>query len=917
VVETTLKTLIDRFRSKPEWQHADPGVRAEAVLRLSSAEHDLLLAIAREDADGRVRRAAVRKLVDVEEIAAIAAADADAGVKDEAESRLVHLAVHETAETRGEAAVSHLREARHLAAVAKSASSPAVREAAVRALTDPRQLAAIVRETEDPTTRLLALSRIEDAATLAALALKSENKAIALAAVERISDEGALRQVAEKARAGAAARRARAKLEPLPTEEVAPPLVAPFPVDDEAERRAYEEARAAHEREAAARAAAAAAWADLAESLDVAEGEALPAAVERARTERASLPVPSSAEAATLEARLARALEAAEARHAAYLAGLAKRDALDALAAKAEALAAQPSTDPAALTALEKDWAEATASADVPEVRERYQAATAKVRERLAAVRAERTQRDQERLEQLAQLATRADALVAKGVLAPLRDTDHVLREVREALDHPGRFPSRRERDAVLARLEAARKRLYPLVQQLREDAEWKRWANVSVQEELCAEMEALVALEDYERAGREMHELDARWKQAKEAPKEQAEALWTRFKTAREQVRARTDAFFARQSEEHAANLSKKEALCERAEALAESTDWLHTAEELRKLQADWKAIGPVPRSVSQRIWERFRRPCDHFFTRWQEHRSERAHEWAENLQKKEALCERAEALRDSMDWEATAAELKRLQLEWRSIGAVKKSRSDAVWSRFRAACDHFFDRFKNRDEHARQAAQAAREEIVAGLESLLPGGETAPEPPPDLVERLHGAQAAWRQAGGLPQDDLVAFEARFTTARDALVKAFPAAFAGTDLDPDASLRKAEKLAARAEAILAELLPGPASAEVQTAQELAARLRDALATRTIGGHAAVEAKWQEAAAEMEAAQAAWKRLGPLLGDEGRALVERFEKAGRRFAEHRPRVERPAHSDRTARREGPRGPFRRPRPGRH
>ena len=340
---------------------------------------------------------------------------------------------------------------------------------------------------------------------------------------------------------------------------------------------------------------------------------------------------------------------------------------------------------------------------------------------------------------------------MARGAEVSLRDADHALREIREALEHPGHFPTRKDREAALARLDAARKHLYPLLQQLREDAEWKRWVNTTVQEELCAKAEALLAEEDLERAANTLRELDAGWKQAKEAPKDQAEALWTRFKAARDQVKSRTDAFFAKQAEELAGNLKKKEALCEKAAGLAESSDWLKTAEELRQLQAEWKEIGPVPRAVSQRVWERFRKPCDHFFTRWQEHRNLRSHEWADNLAKKEALCEKAEALRESTDWEAGSAEIKRLQAEWRTIGAVKKTRSEAIWQRFRAACDHFFDRYKNRDEHARQAAQDAREGICAELEALLPAeGETS-EPPADLVARLSGGPDGVA-AGGQP---------------------------------------------------------------------------------------------------------------------------------------------------------------------
>ncbi len=916
MVETTLKTLIDRFRSKPEWQHPDPAVRAEAVLRLPSAESETLLAIAREDADARVRRAAVRKLSDIDAVSAIASGDADAGVRDEAESRLAHLALHERDEHAAKRALEGLRDPRHLAAVARGAALVPVREAAIRALPDPRALAAIVREAEDAPTRMLALARIEDQAALVSIALKTEHKAIALAAVERINDPDALETVAQKARAGAAARRARAKLSPeIPA---APPPPAAF--DDEAERRAYEEARAAQGQEAAARAEAVASRARIVEAIESAQGEAIPSAIERARSEWGGLAPATALETEAVDARISAALAAAEARHRSYLAGLAKRDELEALVQEAETLVeADLATARPALAALEPRWKQATAGAELPELRARFEAAAARVRERQHALRSEQSQKEQQQLEQLRRLAERAEALAEKSEGATLRDAEHVLREIREALEHPGHLPTRRDRDAAIGRLELVRKKLYPLVQQLREDVEWKRWANVTVQEELCAKAQALVAEPDVEKAAHELRDLDAAWKQAKEAPKETAEALWTRFKAARDQVKARADAFFARQSEELGANLSRKEALCEKAEALAESTDWLKAADQLRQLQGEWKALGPVPRPLSQKIWERFRKPCDRFFTRWQEHRNQRSHEWADNLAKKEALCDKAEALAASSDWEAAAAELKRLQSEWRSVGSVKKSRSEAVWQRFRAACDRFFDRYKNRDEHARLAAQSAREAICAELEALLPAEDGVGESPADLPARLSAAQTAWRQAGGLPHDQMAALDERFARVRDSLVERFPRSFEGTELDPEASRRKAEKLAARAESLLQELAPSGSAPRAQPAEDLAARLRDALASNTIGGRAAVEEKWSSAANEIESAQAAWKRLGPIPGEEGRALAERFDRACRQFAEQRPKIERPrfdAPRPREGYRPRPDGSRRGPGPGR-
>lgn len=920
MVETTLKTLIERFRSKPEWQHPDASVRAEAVLRLPASERETLETIARNDGDARVRRAAVKKLADPALLGEVAGSDTDAGVQEEAEERLVHMAIHDP--QAAAQAVAGIRDARRLAQVAVAAAAAPVREAALGALTDQRALASVVRESADLATRLSALGRIDEPQTLLGIALKTEHKPVALAAVDRLGDRAALEAVAEKARCGAAARRARARLDEAGgSAQAESPVTAPASsADDEAERLAYEEARRAHQREIEQRAEALAARVELAQTVEAAQGEAIPAVVEAARARAAELTPVATAEALEAEKRLTAALAAAGERHAAYLAGLAKRDEIEALAREAEELAqGDDATARARLSGLEARWREARGSS-LPEPAGRYSAAVGGIRERLAQQRASLAEKDQQRLKDLIALAERSEALAGRGIEAPLRDAEHALRDLRSALDHPGHFPSRRERDEVLARLEAARRLLYPLVQQLREDAEWKRWANVSVQEELCVKAEALLAEPDVERAAREMRDLEARWKQAKEAPKEQAEALWTRFRAVREQLKGRSAEFHSKQIEEFGENQRRKEALCARAEALAESSDWLKTAEELRALQAEWKAIGPVPRAASQKLWERFRRPCDQFFTRWQEHRNLRSHEWADNLARKEALCEKAEALAESSDWETAAAELKKLQAEWRTIGAVKKSRSEAIWQRFRAACDRFFDRYKNRDEHARQAVQAARETICAELESLLPAQDVAAEPPADLAGRVAAAQTAWRQAGGLPHDEMAAFEARFLRSRDGLILAYPAAFEGTELDPEASRRKAEKLADRLDAILDELAPSQPSAPA-TAVDLAARLKDALASNTIGGRAAVEERWNAASLEVEAAQAAWKRLGPMPGEAGRVLTERFERACRRFAEQRPKIERPSQDASRARpdrgrRPGPRGE-RRPnaRPG--
>src|SRR5207247_3092367 len=106
----------------------------------------------------------------------------------------------------------------------------------------------------------------------------------------------------------------------------------------------------------------------------------------------------------------------------------------------------------------------------------------------------------------------------------------------------------------------------------------------------------------------------------------------------------------------------------CERAEALADSTRWIQTAEEIKALQAEWKNVGPVSRGQEKATWERFRVACDRFFKRRHEDLAQRKVVWVENFAKKEALCVKAEALADSTDWEPAAAEIKRLQAEWKT---------------------------------------------------------------------------------------------------------------------------------------------------------------------------------------------------------------------------------------------------------
>lgn len=830
---------------------------------------ELIESLLRNDDAPGVRRAALRKLPDPALLAEVAGGDADESVREEAQTQLAKWAVGSEDETAALSALAALTESRHLATLAREAHLEGLRREALGRLTDARSLVALARGAPHAETRLLALERLEEPGALAEVALKSEHKDVALAALERIQDDGTLRLVASRARNKAAARKARSLL-PEPEDESGPavaseepPPPAPIPEPAPPDVEAALEARRT-----------------LADRASALEADAAPETVAALRGEWDALPPADGRDAVQLEARFNEAITAGLQHHRERTLREARRPELAALCDRLEAAAEAPkgSEEHGSWNALAREWAAALAAGPVDDdLAERHAAAAARRAARDQEDLEARRQREEEGLGRLRDLAERLDTL-AKAEPLSLRDAEHGLREARLALSDPGPLP-KAERTALLDRIKAGRAALFPRAQELREADEWTRWANVAIQEELCARTEALLGVEDVEAVARELRTIDGRWKEARHVPKEEGDALWARFRAAREPLRERCGAYFAARAAERAENKARKLALCERAEALADSSDWLKTAHEIQALQAEWKAVGPVPRKDSDALWKRFRKACDTFFSRRKEDLHKRKEVWGQNLERKEALCAQAEALASSTDWDAGVAEIKRLQAEWKAIGPVRRNRSEVVWKRFRTACDAFFDRYRNRDAAARDAAREARQALAAEVEALA----DAAEAPEDLPARVQDAIVRFKQApGGLPREETVALQRRFADARDRVVAVFPDRFRGTELDPEASRARMEKLCARVEAL------APSSPEAEDAQSLAARLREALATNTMGGAGAAEGRWKAALAEVEAARAAWARLGPVPGEAGRALQERFEAACRRVDSLRP-----------------------------
>ena len=265
----------------------------------------------------------------------------------------------------------------------------------------------------------------------------------------------------------------------------------------------------------------------------------------------------------------------------------------------------------------------------------RYAKSEARLTTREAAVHETDVRTRHEGLARMHNLLGRVEQLAAKPDVS-LKAANRALRDVRAALSAIPLLPTKADHEDVAKRLKAVVETLTPKVSELREADEWQKWANLTIQEQLCVRMEALNAIDDPEAIAREVRELQQHWRAAADVPRDKADALWRRFKSAHDVVWTRCETHFAAQAQVRAENLAKKIALCEQAESMAESTAWIQTADAIKNLQAEWKAIGPVSRGREKAIWDRFRTACDRFFTRRHDDLVQRKGVWAENLAKK-----------------------------------------------------------------------------------------------------------------------------------------------------------------------------------------------------------------------------------------------------------------------------------------
>lgn len=401
---------------------------------------------------------------------------------------------------------------------------------------------------------------------------------------------------------------------------------------------------------------------------------------------------------------------------------------------------------------LEKGNEEAAFAPMTDEVEEQFKSVYAEIKEKKAAYNAQQEALKQENLQKKLEIISKITEIAA--------DADNVnrqyntVKQLQQDFKAIGEVPSENDTEVWKA-YQVAVERFYDLLKMNKELRDYDFKKNLEQKQALCAEAEALDEESDIVEAFKKLQALHNTWREIGPVCKEIREELWTRFKNASAVINKKYQAFFEERKLNEKKNADGKEALCVRIEAIG--TDdlktyaaWDEATKAIIALQEEWKTFGFASRKVNADLFARFRKSCDDFFEKKAAFFKKMKEELAANLAKKIELCEKAEALKDSTDWKATTDALVALQKEWKTVGPVVKKHSDAVWKRFIAACDAFFEEKKKQNVNIHSVEHEnlkQKKEIIAQIKAIFED-----ENKDDAPAKVRQLMKQWQEVGHVP---------------------------------------------------------------------------------------------------------------------------------------------------------------------
>ena len=345
------------------------------------------------------------------------------------------------------------------------------------------------------------------------------------------------------------------------------------------------------------------------------------------------------------------------------------------------------------------------------------------------------------------------------------------VQELRHQFQQIGEVPAANATE-IWKTYQAAVESFYDMLKLNKELRDYDFKKNLEQKEQLCEEAEKLSEEENVLEAFRSLQALHDKWREIGPVAKEMRETLWARFKEASAAVNKRHQAFFEQRKKREKENEDAKTSLCEKLEAIiaedhATYAAWDEATKQIIALQEDWKKLGFAARKVNAALFTRFRAKCDEFFSEKAAFFKRMKEEMAANLEKKVALCEKAEALKDSQDWKKTTEALVALQKEWKTVGPVVKKQSDAVWKRFVSACDYFFEQKAKLTVNVRQEERnnlKQKKAVIAAINEQLANADEK-----EAVKNIRELMKQWQGIGHAPFKEKDKVYAEYKKAVDA----------------------------------------------------------------------------------------------------------------------------------------------------
>ena len=294
----------------------------------------------------------------------------------------------------------------------------------------------------------------------------------------------------------------------------------------------------------------------------------------------------------------------------------------------------------------------------------------------------------------------------------------------------------------------------YDLLKLNSEAREYDFKKNLEAKTRLCEAAERLADEEDAVSAFHQLQELHQEYREIGPVAKDLREEIWSRFKAASTVINKRHQQHFEQIRAAEEENLKMKTELCEKAETVLAkecqtASEYDEATKEIIALQAEWKTIGFAPQKMNVKIFDRFRAACDAFFQKKTQHFRETKERYAESLKKKQALVEKAVALKDSTEWRKTGDILQQLQREWKEAGTVPRKQGDALWQEFIGACNSFFERRNAATADTRNGERdnlQKKRDIISQLENI------ATEKPEDMQQRMQQLIEQFNTIGHVP---------------------------------------------------------------------------------------------------------------------------------------------------------------------